>query len=67
MLSVRHLPVCVDYRMALLRSLAAYADKLVERPHYLKEEGWDDLESLQQVTLGNRMEEHLRAWNSGDA
>jgi hypothetical protein len=47
------------YRAALHRSLGRYADQLVSRPRYRPEEGWDDLEALQQVTLGDMMEERL--------
>ncbi len=37
------------------------------RPHYRPEEGWDDLEALQQVTLGDMMEERLAAYGDGQA
>jgi hypothetical protein len=58
---VSQLPVDGMYRAALHRSLARYADQLVCRPNYRPEEGWDDLEALQQVTLGDMMEEQLQA------
>ena len=58
---VDQLPVDGMYRAALHRSLGRYADQLVSRPHYRPEEGWDDLETLQQVTLGDMMEESLQA------
>lgn len=48
------------YRAALHRSLGRYVGQLVSRPHYRPEEGWDDLEALQQVTLGDIMEERLQ-------
>jgi hypothetical protein len=57
---VNQLPVDDMYRAALHRSLGRYADQLVSRPCYPPEEGWDDLEALQQVTLGGMMEEHLK-------
>lgn len=65
-LIVDRLPVNGIYRAALHRSLGRYADQFVSRPHYRPEDGWDDLEALQQVTLGDLMEESLRersAWN----
>lgn len=57
---VNRLPVDGTYRAALHRSLGRYADQFVSRPHYRPEEGWGDLEALQQVTLGDMMEESLR-------
>lgn len=57
---VNQLPVDGMYRAALHRSLGRYADQFINRPHYKPEEGWDDLEALQQVTLGDMMEERLR-------
>jgi hypothetical protein len=48
------------HRAALHRSLGRYADQFVSRPHYKPEEDWDDLDALQQVTLGDMMEERLR-------
>ena len=57
---VNQLPVDGMYRAAVHRSLGRYADQLVSRPQYQPEEGWDDLEALQQVTLGDMMEEALR-------
>ena len=58
-LIVDQLPVDGMYRAALHRSLGRYADQWVSLPHYRPEEGWDDLEALQQVTLGDMMEERL--------
>ena len=54
------LPVDEAYRTALLRSLVKYGSEIVERPMYAPDEGWDDLEALQQVTLGDMMERRLR-------
>ncbi len=53
------LPVDDDYRRWLFRSINLYADQIVERPEYRYGEGWDDLEALQQVTLGDMNEHHL--------
>jgi hypothetical protein len=58
--SVNHLPVQDEYRKRLRAALYRYADQFVERPYYKPEEGWDNLESLQQVTLGDWTEEGLR-------
>ena len=58
---VNGLPVDPLYRAALHRSLDRYADPIVSRPHHAPEAGWDDLEALQQVTLGDIMEEQLHA------
>lgn len=54
--AVQRLPIGDLYRAALLRSIDRYADQIIERPQYKPEEGWDDLEALQQVTLGDMME-----------
>lgn len=53
------LPVDDDYRRWLFRSINLYADQIVERPEYRQGEGWDDLEALQQVTLGDMNEHRL--------
>ena len=58
-LIVDQLPVDGAYRVVLHRSLGRYADQIVSRPHYASDEGWDDLEALQQVTLGDMMEDRL--------
>lgn len=53
------LPVDEQYRAALLASIDTYRDQILARPHYAHDEGWDDLEALQQVTLGDLMERAL--------
>ncbi len=53
---VAHLPIDENYRRWLYRSLNLYADQVVDRPRYDPSEGLDDLEALQQVTLGDMME-----------
>ena len=60
-LDVARLPVDEHYRRWLYRSLNLYADQVVDRPLYARDEGWDDLEALQQVTLGDMMESSLSA------
>jgi hypothetical protein len=55
---IDQLPVDVMYRAALHRSLELYADQIIERQ---PDEGWDDLEALQQVTLGDMMEASMQA------
>ena len=57
--TVQRLPIGGFYRAALLRSIDRYSDQLIDRPHYTPEEGWDDLEALQQVTLGDMMEHRM--------
>jgi hypothetical protein len=59
--SVQRLPIGGLYRAALLRSIDRYADQFIERPTRPPEEAWDDLEALQQVTLGDMMEASLKA------
>lgn len=59
--AVQRLPVGGFYRAALLRSIDRYADQIIERPTLPPEEAWDDLEALQQVTLGDMIEAALRA------
>ena len=54
------------YKSRLYAALYKYADQFVERPHYKPEEGWDDLEALQQVTLGDWMEESIRRYAEDD-
>lgn len=54
------LPVDEQYRAALLESIETYREQILARPHYAPDEGWDDLEALQQVTLGDRMEAALQ-------
>jgi hypothetical protein len=58
--SIRGMAVSSEYVSRLYAALYKYADQFVERPHYKPEEGWDDLEALQQVTLGDWMEESIR-------
>ena len=58
--SIRGMAVSSEYVSRLYAALYKYADQFVDRPHYPPEEGWDDLEALQQVTLTDWMEEKLR-------
>ena len=59
--TVQRLPIGGFYRAALLRSIDRYADQLIARPACKPDEGWDDLEALQQVTPGDMMELSYRA------
>lgn len=59
-LSINRLSVQDEYRRRLRAALCRYADLVIDRPHYRPEEGWDDLEALQQVTLGDWMEDSIR-------
>lgn len=58
---VYSLRVDAQYRAQLLQSLKRYADQFITRPQYEPDEGWDDLEALQRVTLGEMMERSLQA------
>jgi hypothetical protein len=49
-----------EYLAWLRHCLYKYADQIVARPHYSPGEGWDDLEALQQLALGEMMEASLR-------
>ena len=57
---VKTLPVDEQYRAALLINLERYWEAILKRPEYAHDEGWDDLEALQQVTLAQRMEQSLQ-------
>lgn len=46
-------PVGAEYRARLTRSIWMYAEQIVGRPVHAPEEGWDDIEALQQVTLSD--------------
>lgn len=58
--TVQRLPVGGIYRANLLRSIDRYGDQIISRPCYKPEDGWDDLEALQQVTLADMMEATLQ-------
>ncbi len=57
--SIGGMAVESEYKSRLYAALYKYADQFVEHPHYRPDEGWDDLEALQQVMLGDWMEERL--------
>lgn len=54
-----------SYRAALLRSIERYADQIIDRPYYRRDEGLDDLEALCQVTLGDMLEASIREMRYG--
>lgn len=58
---VNALPVDKEYRRWLRHSLWLYADQIIERIEPPHDEGWDDLEALQQAALGDWNEAMLRA------
>jgi hypothetical protein len=60
------LSVDEQYRAALLKSIDTYHDQILARPLYAPDEGWDDLEALQQVTLGDVMEVALQGKFGGN-
>jgi hypothetical protein len=57
---VAALPVDQGYRSRLFHSIDLYAAQIVSRPVYAPEEGWDDLEALQQVTLSDAVEREMQ-------
>lgn len=42
-----------------IKSIDLYRDQIISRSAYAKGDGWSDLEDLQQVTLGDRIEQFL--------
>jgi hypothetical protein len=64
--SIRGMAVQSEYVSRLYAALYKYADQIIDRPQYAHSEGWDDLEVLQQVTLGDWMEESIRCYASND-
>lgn len=64
---VYSLPVDSDYKRALLQSIETYGEDILKRPEYPTAEGWDDLEAIQQVTLGDSMEHLLASGAIGGA
>jgi hypothetical protein len=54
------LSVDEQYRAALLKSIDIYGDQILALPLNAPDESWDDLEALQQVTLGDVMERALQ-------
>ena len=55
-----------EYVSRLYAALYKYADQFIDRPHYAPDDGWDDLEALQQVMLSDWMEESIRCYASND-
>ena len=56
---VRGLPIDESYRAELLVSIHRFREQIIARPEYAPDEGWDDLEALQQATLAHMMERFL--------
>ena len=55
------LPIDPQYGALLLQSIKKCGDQFVARPQYAPNEGWDDLEALQRVTLSDAMARSLQA------
>jgi hypothetical protein len=53
---VHDLPVDEKYKKELLHSIELYRDQILGFPENTFDGGWDDLESLQQITLGDTLE-----------
>ena len=62
---INALPVDTEYRRWLRRSLWKYAEQIIAREVRNPDQGWDDLEDLQQVALGDWNEASLRALRVG--
>ncbi len=62
--NINDLPVDQEYRRWLRHSLWHYADQIIARPEYQPGEGWDNLEALQQVALGDWNEAMLQAMSN---
>ena len=60
---VNSLPVGSEYKESLLKSIQLYREQILNRPVYKPEEGWDDLEALQQATLGDSLENWFEKQN----
>lgn len=50
---VNTLPIDDAYKNQLLSAIVTYRDQILERPKLPIDGGWDDLEALQKVTLGD--------------
>lgn len=57
---VLNLPVDNEYKAHLLNSIDLYYDHIINRTVYAHDEAWDDLEAIQQVTLGDLNEKWFR-------
>jgi hypothetical protein len=57
---VINLQVSTEYCFLLLSSINKYREQILARPVFQEAGLWDDLEALQQVTLGDTMEEKLK-------
>ena len=57
---VHGLPIDEYYRAALLISIHTYRNQILARTIDTPAGAWDDLEALQQVTLGDMMERRMQ-------
>jgi hypothetical protein len=58
---VNRLPVDSEYRRWLRYTLWRNAEWFIERVEPTQQDGWDNLEALQQTALGNMAEASLQA------
>jgi len=56
---VNSLPVNDEYKSLLLDAIKNYREQILERPEIPIDGGWNDLEALQQVTLGDMLERSI--------
>ena len=62
---VEDLEVDEEYRQELMSAIDRYRAQILERPDIPENDGWDDLEAIQQVVLAERMERSLRDRDHG--
>ncbi len=53
---VYSLPVDSEYKRELLESISLFGDDILKSPENSPNQGFDDLENIQQITLARRME-----------
>lgn len=56
---VYSLPVDSEYKRALLESISLFGDDILKSPENSPNQGFDDLENIQQITLARRVEDLL--------
>ncbi len=56
---VYSLPVDSEYKRALLESISLFGDDILNSPENSSNQGFDDLENIQQITLARRVEDLL--------
>lgn len=57
---VLSLPVNEEFKNLFLNSIELYRDHIIDRSEYAPDEGWYDLEAIQQATLSDMGERWFR-------